>query len=865
MNDLWLAALPRWLDPDLWQTVGGAFAAALTPRAWDDLLPHLLPQSEGRWQLGRRDEHLAAARAADPAACQQWHLAFMAAFHQRGAEAEAVYHFEQAGNLCLARLAYGELAQMVHQFEPTYLPLPRFAHLLTYYRAVLAVEQHAWAEAAVLLADLRRLPNLDADLYARSTNTLGVQAYHQAQYDTSFRYYQEARQAFQQLGDGLGQLRALINMAIIHNLLGQFHDAIARLQDALGWAHTLHEAVWESWILNELGINYKDLGLWENAQAHLEQALAMSRALNRVRGSATALANLGELFLLLGQSAAAEQHYQAALQLAGSPFVSIEALGNLGLLRQLHGQPAAAADFFRQALTHAQDIQNASYQVHSHYRLGILAWQQDDLPTARLAFEQAIHLIEALRSQIQTEDVRIHLFGGWQQVYSALFLLTLAQGDAATALTYAEKARARAFLDLLSDRASNPSALGEPLTAAEIQARLPASMLLLVYYNTNAPARFQPVADWLQRHQPALHDLLFPAERTVLLKVTPQAIEAFSLALDAPSALRRTFAADRRTLAGMIPGADGRLAAPWPMQSLGKLLLGPVQSALTACRQVAIVPHGPLHYVPFAALQTETGATCLGPGCDLLLAPSASVLLAPSHRQNHTQPAAAPLVVGHAPDLRHAEAEARTVAALLNGRLLLAAEATQEAFLREAATASLVHLSCHGAFDAQAPLHSGLHLADGVLTAAALLERPPFLQAKLVTLSACESGRSGVLGGDELLGLVRAFLAAGAPAALVSLWAVDELSTRLLMQFFYAALADDVPAATALRQAQQKLAGLTGSTLRAVLAAERLPSALITGEVARLQHAWPALPNRRCLLSHPYYWAGFVLIGGAFG
>lgn len=861
MNDLWLAALPRWLDPPLWQTVGQALAAGLAARDWNDLLPHLTPQPEGRWQLTQRAEHLAAARAADPAACQQWHLAFVQALRQRTAVAEAVYHFEQAGNLCLARLAYNELAQLVTAHEPTYLPVSRFAHLLTYYRAVLAVEQHAWDEAAALLTDLRRLPNLDADLYARSTNTLGVQAYHQAQYDTSFRYYQEAHQAFQQLGDGLGQLRALINMAIVHNLLGQFHDAIARLQDALTWAHTLHEAVWESWILNELGINYKDLGHWENAQAHLEQALAMSRALNRVRGSATALANLGELFLLLGQTAAAEQHFQEALQLAGSPFVTIEVLGNLGLLRQLQGQAAAAADFFRQALAHAAEIHSASYQVHSHYRLGTLAWQQGDLPAARLAFEQAIHLIEALRSQIRTEDVRIHLFGGWQQVYSALFLLALAQGDTAAALTYAEQARARAFLDLLSDRTSNPAALGEPLTAAAIQAHLPAAMLLLVYFNTNAPARFLPVADWLRRYQPALSELLFPAERTVLLVVTTQAIEAFTLALDAPSALRRAFAADRRALAGMIPGADGRLAAPWVTQSLGTLLLGPVQAHLATARQIAIVPHGPLHYVPFAALRTVTGAACFAPACDLLLAPSASVLLTHSRRQNHVQPGATPLVVGYAPDLRHAEAEANTVAALLGGQLLLGPAATQEALLREAATASLIHLSCHGTFDAQAPLHSGLHLADGVLTAAALLDRPPFLQAELVTLSACESGRSGVLGGDELLGLVRAFLVAGAPAALVSLWAVDELSTRLLMQFFYATLAEGVPAAAALRQAQQRLAGLTASALRAVLAAEGLPPALISRELARLRQACATLSNRRYILSHPYYWAGFVLIG----
>ncbi len=867
MNDLWLAALPRWLDDALWQAVHQALAVGDAGRSWRDLLVDLTPLPDGRWQLDLRAHHLAAARAADPVLCQQWHLAFFQVLLQRQEVSEAVYHFEQAGNLCLARLAYDELAQLTTAYDPQQVPLPRFAHLITYYQAVLAVERHAWAAAAALLSGLRSLPNLDVDLYARSTNTLGVQAYHQARYDTSFRYYQEAYRAFQQLGDGLGQLRALINMAIVHNLLGQFDDAIACLQDARGWAHTLHESVWESWILNELGINYKDLGRWENAQAHLEQALSMSRTLNRQRGIATALANLGELFLLLGQTDAAEQHYQEALQQAGSAFMTIEVLGNLGLLRQLQGQPAAAADLFRQTLGHATDIHSASYQVLSHYRLGTLAWQQGDLAAARDSFEQAVHLIEGLRSQIQTEDVRIHLFGGWQQVYNALFLLTLAQGDRAAALTYAERARARAFLDLLSDRADDPTALGEPLTATAIQAQLPADMLLLIYFNTSIPARFQPVADWLRRHHPALCELLFPADRTVLLLITPQAIEAFPLALDAATALRRAFAADQRALAGLTPGADGRLTQPWVLRSLGMLLLGPVLPRLAAAGQIAIVPHGALHYVPFTALETAAGAPCFASTAAILLAPSATVLL--THGRRHggangasAQDGSAPLVVGYAPDLRHAEAEAHTVASLLDGHLLLGSQATQSAFLQTAAHAPLIHLSCHGTFDAQAPLQSGLFLADGLLTAAALLNRPPFLQAELVTLSACESGRSGVLGGDELLGLVRAFLAAGAPAALVSLWAVDELSTRLLMRFFYTAVTQGVSIAAALRQAQLALTELSAAALNDVLVAEGLSAALIAAELERLRQACADLPDQLHLLSHPYYWAGFILIGG---
>ncbi len=872
MNDLWLAALLRWLDASLWRAVCRALDVGATARDWPDLLPDLNLLSAGRWQLAQRPAYLSAARAADPAACQQWHLIFFQALLERQEVSEAVYHFEQAGNLCLARLAYDELGQLIAAADAQQVPLPRFAHLLAYYQAVLAVERHDWAAAAELLTNLRSLPNLDPDLYARCTNTLGVQAYHQAQYDTSFRYYQEAHHAFQQLGDGLGQLRALINMAIVHNLLGQFDDAIACLQDARAWSHSLHEAVWESWILNELGINYKDLGQWDNAQAHLEQALAMSRTLNRQRGIATALANLGELFLLLGQTAAAEQHYQEALQLAGSPFMTIEVLGNLGLLRQLQGQYTAANDLFRQALAHAAGIHSASYQALIHYRLGTLAWQQGDLAAARMAFEQSIHLIEALRSQIQTEDVRIHLFGGWQQVYSALFLLTLAQGDAAAALTYAERARARAFLDLLSGRGPNPAVLGEPLSANAIQAQMPADMLLLVYFNTNPPTRFQPVADWLLHRHATLRELLFPPDHTVMLAVTSHTIEAFPLALDAAAALRRAFAADRRALAGLTPGADGRLTQPWVLRSLGTLLLGPVLPRLAETERIAIVPHGPLHYVPFSALQSATGAACFASTATILFAPSATVLLTHGRHQPPDLPSPrgfgspiqppAPRVVGFAPDLRHAEAEAQSVAALLGGRLLLGRQATQDAFLLAAPNASLIHLSCHGTFNAQAPLQSGLFLADGLLTAAALLNQPAFLQADLVTLSACESGRSGVLSGDELLGLVRAFLAAGAPVALVSLWAVDELSTRLLMRFFYTALAQGVAAAAALRQAQQALTNLSASALSEILAAGGFSPAQIAHELARLDDAGEALPDHHYLLSHPYYWAGFVLIGG---
>jgi CHAT domain-containing protein len=99
-----------------------------------------------------------------------------------------------------------------------------------------------------------------------------------------------------------------------------------------------------------------------------------------------------------------------------------------------------------------------------------------------------------------------------------------------------------------------------------------------------------------------------------------------------------------------------------------------------------------------------------------------------------------------------------------------------------------------------------LHLADGPLTVRDAAELP--LQAQLVTLSACETGLSHVAPGDELLGLLRGFLVAGAPQVLASQWTVDDSSTATLMRTFYARLLAGERAAAALRSSQIELAAL---------------------------------------------------------
>ena len=135
-----------------------------------------------------------------------------------------------------------------------------------------------------------------------------------------------------------------------------------------------------------------------------------------------------------------------------------------------------------------------------------------------------------------------------------------------------------------------------------------------------------------------------------------------------------------------------------------------------------------------------------------------------------------------------------------DSKTLLDDAATISALREQAASADVLHLACHGQFRPDSPLFSSLRLGDGWLTArdAYTLDT----RAGLVTLSACETGVSAVAPGDELLGLVRGFLYAGAPTLLLSLWTVDDEATAELMTDFYRTLRAGARPAAALRSAQ---------------------------------------------------------------
>lgn len=346
-----------------------------------------------------------------------------------------------------------------------------------------------------------------------------------------------------------------------------------------------------------------------------------------------------------------------------------------------------------------------------------------------------------------------------------------------------------------------------------------------------------------------------------------------------------------------------------------------------------LVPHDALHYLPLHALKIE--GEYLIERNPVLYTPSASVLkYCQAKRKGQRKKA---LVLGDSDTLYPlpiAREESRQVAALFGVEPYLGKEArkslVQDKLKNEREEIDILHFACHGYFHPSQPLKSGILMAPengeqeqnqtemslhGLPIHRFLTAEEFFgieMHADLVTLSACDSGISQLRPGDELFGLMRSLIYAGTPSVVMSLWAVNEISTSLLMRTFYSAYKDGATKVDALQLAQLELKKTTarGAIDYCESAIKPLGASGIDGTVrnnlmrdigdlhfqarnypmareiykelqGRLtptdkQYYWFAAAITRCnraeahgtkidygkeVYNHPYYWAPFILVG----
>jgi CHAT domain-containing protein len=491
------------------------------------------------------------------------------------------------------------------------------------------------------------------------------------------------------------------------------------------------------------------------------------------------------------------------------------------------------------------------------YDRGRIAEHENQAEEAIKYYQASIDEIEKIRSTINTEGSRIGFFGDKQDVYRRLFNLLFKQGRYGDAFAVSEQSKSRALVDMLSNKNDFyvPPQSGETvrtLLAANQEREIAllsdgtSSELLKGFpVPTNVPeekkvevtrgivSQIRGKADTINRQISGLDANLVPLVSVV--RVTPEQIQKrldpdqtiLSYYYDKENLV--AFVVDAKRIAGVTLKRDGLEEDIQKFRTLISTLDSNYQPSARALYDRLVLPvlpelkttklviagHGALHYLPFATLSDDK--TFLGDQFNLSFLPSASTIQFMGRSFTTSKPGNI-LVLGNPDlgdrkyDLAFAEKEALIVSRTLpQSEVFLRKNANKTNLKANAAGFRFLHLAMHGVFDTKNPLDSALLLApeklddpqSGRLTIGDLYTMR--IDVDLVTLSACESGLGGIGNGDELIGLSRGFMYAGARSILSSLWQVDDQATAILMEVFYRSRGQGMASGEALREAQREV------------------------------------------------------------
>lgn len=494
------------------------------------------------------------------------------------------------------------------------------------------------------------------------------------------------------------------------------------------------------------------------------------------------------------------------------------------------GQVKEAKEGFDKLLKDKRTQSNGEIYWLLLFDRGRIAAGEGDMAEAVRLWRQAVEVIELQRSSINTEANKIGFAGDKQAVYRGLIGGLYAIGQFAEAFDYLERSKSRALVDMLAAKKDFAVATGDAEKIRELLAQAEQIEIAGLAQGTERRSRTLSVAapaEALREQAPELATLvsvsaiplaeiqakLRPDETLVEYYYDEKWLYAFLLDRESLSAMRTEageLEAELRTWRAALEDPEGKTQLPHA-QALYKKLVAPILGRLDRPR-LTFVAHGALHYVPLAAL--HSGSEYLIDKFTLRLLPSASVMK--YLRAGEKNYPAGALTLGNPDlgdprlDLEFAQEEAIAIARMVpQSRALLRKEANETTLRKYGQGFRYLHFATHGEFKADNPLSSALYLAkdeqgDGLLTVNKLYSMR--FDTDLVTLSACETGLGKIANGDDVVGLTRGFLYAGAATIVASLWKVDDQATSDLMRAFYGNLSR-TGKLDALRQAQLELKG----------------------------------------------------------
>ena len=729
----------------------------------------------------------------------------------------------------------------------------------------------------------------------------------------AMEYFQKCLTALGPEGEKATLRNALTGIGHLYQMQGDLPQALSYFQKAFELSEKMGDKAGIAGSLEGMGSVERERGHYEAAIAYFQKSMPIAESLGEKGNSASLWLDIATVQDMQGRPSDAAETLKNALSLAESSEIQDHLAAILIAAAAVTNERKNFAD----ALPLAQRAWEMGTRMGSLDRIweakeneGVAYQGLGQGEQALKSFQESIVAVEQLRNQVAgSEEQRQGILSERLTPYFDMVELLEAQNRSSEAFAYAERAKGRVLLDVLQGgRVSVSKAMtaDEKDREQQIQAELVSLNRQVEQENAQKPSDTTHLEELKRRRDSArlqYNDFLnslyvvHPELRTQRGQTQPITVEeAARLLPDSKTAFLEFVTCQEKTYLFVLTrtGAENQgspLLKVYTIQikrrelgqqaeafrkELGQrdltfrrvshelfdLLLRPAQPQLAGRNALIIVPDGPLWNLPFQAVLQDNSRYLLEDYA-VAYAPSLTVLheMMRSHHRNEPKSVApsstllamADPVLGKETltrtavtyrdealgPLPEADREVKALRLLYGGEqseIYIGAEAREDRFKTEAGRFRVLHLATHGVFDDSSPMYSNVLLAsdeggreDGILEAWEIMQMD--LKADLVVLSACETARGRVSAGEGVIGLTWAFFVAGVPTTVVSQWKVESASTAKLMLGFH-------------------------RTLKA--RESRVNSAFATARA--LQHAELQLLHDP-QYSHPFYWAGFVVMG----
>jgi len=663
----------------------------------------------------------------------------------------------------------------------------------------------------------------------------GIQQVKAGGFQEALQSFQQALKTYQQIGDRFGEANSLGNLGNTYTSLGQYQKAIEFHNQALAIDREISNREGEADSLGNLGNAYTILGQYQKAIEFHNQALAIDREISNSNGEAASLHGLGSAYIGLKQYQRSIEFLQQSLAIAqkldlrAGEGYSLNLLGNAYLSLEQYQQ---AIEYYQQSLAIAQETGDRQEVAYSLGNLGFALLRTKKLRESEVKLRKAIDVFESLRTNLTEDHNKVSIFDIYLRSFRSLQIALIAQNKTDAALEISEKGRARSLIELISEKLNNDRqgliSTTESLNINQIRQIAKTQNSTFVQYSI---VRFQDLdisSLYIWVIKPT-GEITFKEVNLSSLNTPLQELVDNSRIEDIGARGRNQYDGDIVEVPSEEFLQEQQAKQTANLRQLHDILIQPIADLLPTdpSEKVVFMPQGELYLVPFPALIDHQNQYLIEKHT-ILTSPSIQLLdiARQSHNEKRNNPASEVLIVGNPtmPEVWHpetdemrqlsalkgAEDEAFAIADKFQTKPLVWDQATEPIVTQKMQTARLIHLATHGLLEYGIPEESGVldapgaialapsGDADGLLTSVEIYNMK--LNAELVVLSACDTGR-GKISGDGVIGLWRAFLQAGVPSLIVSLWKVPDESTQFLMTKFYDYWQEDRNKVVALRQA----------------------------------------------------------------